>query len=164
MNKALLVCAAIALCEALLSCSSKAKAVSMTAALDEADRYIAQGYPKDALKILSDCEKRILSPMEAIGVYKRYRALDKTKAAEKTLKNSLKKNPDNVELNAVYTYFLDKTGKSDEAYKRAASLRGTRYGSLYAEYFLRRQAQEDIQKRQDFYLSPEMQALSPLPL
>lgn len=159
MNKALLVCAAIALCEALLSCSSKAKAVSMTAALDEADRYIAQGYPKDALKILSDCEKRILSPMEAIGVYKRYMALDKTKAAEKTLKNSLKKNPDNVELNAVYTYFLDKTGKSDEAYKRAASLRGTRYGSLYAEYFLRRQAQEDIQKRQDFYLSPEMQAI-----
>ena len=47
MNKAWLVCAAVALCGTLISCSSKAKAVSMTAALDEADRYIAQGYPKD---------------------------------------------------------------------------------------------------------------------
>ena len=83
MNKAWGVCAVFALCGALVSCSSKAKAVSMTAALDEADRYIAQGYPKDALKILSSCEKRILSPMEAIGVYKRYMALDQKKAAEK---------------------------------------------------------------------------------
>lgn len=159
MNKAWGVCAVFALCGALVSCSSKAKAVSMTAALDEADRYIAQGYPKDALKILSSCEKRILSPMEAIGVYKRYMALDQKKAAEKILKSNLKKNPDNLELNAVYTYFLDKTGKSDEAYKRAASLRGTRYGSLYAEYYLRREAQEELERGQDFYLSPEMQAI-----
>ena len=159
MNKALLVGAAFALCGTLISCSSKAKAVSMTAALDEADRYIEQGYPKDALKILSSCEKRILNPMEAIGVYKRYMALDQKKAAERILKNNLKKNPDNLELNAVYTYFLDKAGKSEEAYKRSASLRGTRYGSLYAEYFLRREAQEEMERRQDFYLSPEMQAI-----
>lgn len=159
MKQAWVVCAAIALCGAFVSCSSKAKAVSMTAALDEADRYIAQGYPKDALKILANCEKKILSPMEAIGVYKRYIVLDQKKAAEKILKNSLKKNPDNLELNAVYTYFLDKAGKSDEAYKRAASLRGTKYGSLYAEYFLRQEAQAELQRPQDFYLSPEMQAL-----
>lgn len=159
MKKAWLVCAAVALCGTILSCSSKAKAVSMTAALDEADRYIAQGYPKDALKILASCEKRILNPMEAVGVYKRYLALDDKKAAEKVLKKSLKKNPNNLELNAVYAWFLDKNGKSDEAFKRAALLRGTRYGSLYAEYFLRRDAQEAGQREQSYFLSNEMQAL-----
>ena len=66
---------------AFISCSSKSRAMSMTSALDEADRYIAQGYPKDALKILSSCEKKILSPMDAIGVYKRYVALDEKKSA-----------------------------------------------------------------------------------
>lgn len=159
MNKAWLVCAAVALCGTLISCSSKAKAVSMTAALDEADRYIAQGYPKDALKILASCEKKILSPMEAIGVYKRYCALDNKKAAEKVLKNNLKKNPDNLELNAVYAWFLDKAGRSDEAFKKAAALRGTNYGSLYSEYFLRNGASEAGAKEQSYFLSNEMQAL-----
>ena len=85
MKATWLVCAAVALCGALVSCSSKATAVSMTAALDEADRYIEQGYPRDAIKILSSCEKKILNPMEAVGVYKRYMALDQKKAAERIL-------------------------------------------------------------------------------
>ena len=107
----------------------------MTSALDEADRYIAQGYPKDALKILSSCEKKILSPMDAIGVYKRYVALDEKKSAEKILKASLKKNPKNLELNAVYVSFLKNGKRFDEAYKRSELLRGTKYGSLYSEFF-----------------------------
>ena len=159
MKATWLVCAAVALCGALVSCSSKATAVSMTAALDEADRYIEQGYPKDAIKILSSCEKKILNPMEAVGVYKRYMTLDQKKAAERILKKSIKKNPDNLELNAVYAWFLDRNGKSDEALKRAASLRGTRYGSLYAEFILRNEAREEIERPQDYYLSPEMQAV-----
>lgn len=88
MKRALLVCAAVALCGTILSCSSKARAVSITAALDEADRYITQGYPKDALKILSSCEKRILNPMEAVGVYKRYLALDQKKPPKEFLKTA----------------------------------------------------------------------------
>lgn len=159
MKRALLVCAAVALCGTILSCSSKARAVSITAALDEADRYITQGYPKDALKILSSCEKRILNPMEAVGVYKRYLALDQKKAAERILKNSLKKNPDNLELNAVYAIFLDRAGFYDKAFKRAALLRGTKYGSVYAEFLLRRQEQEEGEKSFDFYFSPEMNAI-----
>ncbi len=159
MKKAWLVCAAVALCGTLISCSSRAKAVSITAALDEADRYIAQGYPKDALKILASCEKKILSPMEAIGVYKRYLQLEQKKAAEKTLKNSLKKNPDNLELNAVYCNFLDKQGKSEEAFKRAALLRGTNYGSLYSEYYLRQEADQANSREQSFFLSDQMQSL-----
>ncbi len=122
------------------ACSSKSSALSMTAALDEADRYIAQGYPNDALKLLRKYEKRILSPMEAIGIYKRYMTLDESKSAEKVLQESLKKNSDNLELNAVYVYFLKKNGRADEAVKYAKKLRGTKYGSLYSELFLRKEA------------------------
>ena len=128
----------------------------MTSALDEADRYIAQGYPKDALKILSSCEKKILSPMDAIGVYKRYAALDEKKSAEKILKASLKKNPKNLELNAVYVSFLKNGKRFDEAYKRSELLRGTKYGSLYSEFFFRALLKEEASRPLSFYLTEEM--------
>lgn len=130
----------------------------MTSALDEADRYIAQGYPKDALKILSSCEKKILSPMDAIGVYKRYVALDEKKSAEKILKASLKKNPKNLELNAVYVSFLKNGKRFDEAYKRSELLRGTKYGSLYSEFFFRALLKEEASRPLSFYLTEEMAA------
>ncbi len=130
----------------------------MTSALDEADRYIAQGYPKDALKILSSCEKKILSPMDAIGVYKRYLSLDEKKSAEKILKASLKKNPKNLELNAVYVSFLKNGKRFDEAFKRSELLRGTKYGSLYSEFFFRDLIKEEASRPLSFYLSEEMAA------
>lgn len=130
----------------------------MTSALDEADRYIAQGYPKDALKILSSCEKKILSPMDAIGVYKRYLSLDEKKSAEKILKASLKKNPKNLELNAVYVSFLKNGKRFDEAFKRSELLRGTKYGSLYSEFFFRDLIKEEASRPVSFYLSEEMAA------
>ena len=160
MKRSLVLCAALALCAAtFVSCSSKSRAMSMTSALDEADRYIAQGYPKDALKILGDCEKKIMSPMDAIGVYKRYLALDQKKAAEKILKNSLKKNPDNLELNAVCASFLKNSGKSAEAFKLAKKLRGSKYGGLYSEMSFDFLLQEQAERDRGFYLSQEMQAL-----
>ena len=130
----------------------------MTSALDEADRYIGKGYPKDALKILASCEKKILSPMDAIGVYKRYVALDEKKSAEKILKASLKKNPKNLELNAVYVSFLKNGKRFDEAYKRSELLRGTKYGSLYSEFFFRALLKEEASRPLSFYLTEEMAA------
>ena len=163
MKKVLAACAALALLAALVSCSAKSSAMSITSALDEADRYIAQGYPKDALKILSSCEKKILNPMEAIGMYKRYIALDQNKAAEKVLKTNLKKNPDNLELNAVYVSFLKNAGRQEEALKRAEVLRGTNYGGLYSELrfnFLARENEGGLSARGlDFFLTEEMAAL-----
>lgn len=158
MKKALAVCAALALLGTLISCSAKSSAMSITSALDEADRYIEQGYPKDALKILGDCEKRILNPMEAIGVYKRYIALDKKKAAEKILLKSLKKNPDNIELNAVCAAFLKNSGRTEEALQRARVLRDTKYSGLYSELRFMQLAQGEP-LGQDFYLSEEAKAL-----
>ncbi len=165
MKKNLLAGAALALCGFLLSCSSKAKSVSMTYALDEADRYIEQGYPNDALKILSSCEKKIISPMEAIGVYKRYLALDKKKSAENVLKKNLKKNPNNLELNAVYVHFLKNQGRFDEALKRSNALKGTNYGGLRSELrflsLLKDGQNKDAQapQGQDFFLTDEMRSL-----
>lgn len=124
-----------------LSCSSKSRAFSVTASLDEADRYIAQGYPADALKVLRATEKKIISPMEAVGIYKRYARLDEKKRAEKVLQNALKKNPESLELNAVYSNFLKKAGRFSEALERAKILSGTRYGSVYAELYLKNAAE-----------------------
>ena len=168
MKQSLVLCAAFTLCAAaFVSCSSKTRAMSMTSALDEADRYIAQGYPKDALKILGGCEEKILNPMDAIGVYKRYLALDSKKSAEKVLAKNLKKNPDNLELNAVYVSFLKKIGKADEALKRAARLRGSKYGGLYSELYFSSLLDEqkkrgdgaEFSQDQSFFLTQEMQAL-----
>ncbi len=158
MRRFLCVLALGAVGAAFFSCSSKSSAMSMTSALDEADRYIAQGYPKDALKILSSCEKKILNPMEAIGVYKRYAALDNKKSAEKVLKDNLKKNPKNLELNAVYVSFLKNSKRFDEAFKLSERLKGTKYGGLYSELFFRSLMAEDLERPLDFYLTQEMTA------
>ena len=129
----------------------------MTSALDEADRYIEQGYPKDALKVLSDCEKKILNPMEAVGVYKRYAALDNKKAAERVLKKNLKKNPESPELNAVYVCFLKDSGRTEEALKLSKILRGSKYGGLYSElYFHSLQAPQDQSPRVQDFLTEDM--------
>lgn len=160
MKRIVLALAFAAIGAAFFSCSSKSSAMSMTSALDEADRYIAQGYPKDALKILSSCEKKIMSPMDAIGVYKRYDALGQKKLAEKVLKDSLKKNPDNLELNAVYVLFLKNSNRSGDALKRSKLLRGTKYGGLYSELYLESLLNEGEGGRSlDSWLSQEMQAL-----
>ena len=132
----------------------------MTSALDEADRYIEQGYPKDALKVLSDCEKKILNPMEAVGVYKRYAALDNKKAAERVLKKNLKKNPESPELNAVYVCFLKDSGRTEEALKLSKILRGSKYGGLYSElYFHSLQAPQEQSPRVQDFLTEDMAAL-----
>ena len=159
MKRVLAVCAAAALLGTLVSCSAKSSAMSITSALDEADRYIAQGYPKDALKILSSCEKRILNPMEAIGVYKRYLALDQKKPAENVLKKNLKKNPDNLELNAVYVSFLKNSERSGEAFKLSKILRGTKYGGLYSELLFRSILEAEEDRGLEFYISQEAAAL-----
>ncbi|MCR5045966.1 MAG: hypothetical protein K6A42_05270 [Treponema sp.] len=155
MRQFLCVLALSAIGAAFISCSAKSKAMSMTSALDEADRYITQGYPRDALKILSSCEKKILSPMDAIGVYKRYLALEEKKSAEKILKKSLKKNPENLELNAVYASFLKKDGRFDEAFKRSKILRGTKYGGLHSEFYFRSLKAEEGEKPASFFWTEE---------
>ena len=112
------------------SCSSKTRVSSLISSLDEVDRYIAQGYPEDALKLLAKLQKKSVSPMEAVGIYKRYATLGEEKSAEKLLLRTLKKNPENLELNAVYVNYLKKQGDVEQAFSRAQILRGTRYASL----------------------------------
>lgn len=141
------------------SCSSKARVSSLISSLDEVDRYIAQGYPEDALKLLAKLQKKSVSPMEAVGIYKRYATLGEEKSAEKLLLRTLKKNPENLELNAVYVNYLKKQGDVEQAFSRAQILRGTRYNSLYAELYLRRIAAQGVEHSTDFFLGEEFKPI-----
>ncbi len=141
------------------SCSSKTRVSSLISSLDEVDRYIAQNNPSDALKILAQLQKKTVSPMEAVGIYKRYATLGEEKYAEKLLLRTLKKNPANLELNAVYVDFLKKQGDIEQAFSHAKILRGTRYASLYSELYLRQLAAQGAERSVEFFLDEEFKPI-----
>ena len=151
--------AGIFLAMILASCSSKTRVSSLISSLDEVDRYIAQGYPEDALKLLTKLQKKTVSPMEAVGIYKRYATLGEEKYAEKLLLRTLKKNPENLELNVVYVDFLKKQGDFEQAFSKAKILKETRYASLYSELYLRRIAAQGEEHSADFFLDEEFKPI-----
>lgn len=162
-RKIIILASALVLCITVFfvvsTCSSKSRAASITSMLDEADRYISLNNPSDALKILSDAEKKIVSPMEAVGIYKRYMLLSETKSAEKVIKKNLKSNPENLELNAVYTYILKTNGDYEKAFSQAEILKGTKYGSLYSELYLKKLLKEKAEQPFEFYLTSDFESI-----
>ena len=70
-------------------------------------------------------------------MYKRYVRIGEDARAEKIIKKALKKNSHNQELIAVYSSWLLRHQKIDEAKKAAEELRGTKYGSIYSEAVLK---------------------------
>jgi Tfp pilus assembly protein PilF len=78
-----------------------------------------------ALKELKKTEKRAYDSWAYIGIYKRYMTIGEAAAAEKLLKKALKKNGTNQELLAVYTNFLLRADRQEEAVphnRRAAGI------------------------------------------
>ncbi len=123
---------------ATASCSRSKAELSFTSQLDTIDTYIRTGQPDDALKVLKQAEKKAFSAPARIGIYKRYMTLGETKRAEKVLVKGLKNLPNERTLLAIYSQFLLRQGRNDDALKEAEGLRGSQYGSLYSEAKLKK--------------------------
>jgi hypothetical protein len=121
---------------AAVSCSMSVSRNSFTGKLDEIDVLIEQGQDKDAVDELKKIEKKAYDSWSRIGIFRRYNQLGEVELAEKVLKLGLRKNPENPELSAVYSNFLLRKGRIDEAVKTAECLQGTQYGSMYSEAYL----------------------------
>ncbi|MBR7064998.1 MAG: hypothetical protein IKI31_07635 [Treponema sp.] len=103
--------------------------------LSTVDALIENGQFETALKQLSKIEKHSYDSWSKIGVYRRYYNLGQTKKCETLLKKAVKKNPNNLELSALYTHLLLQQGKLKDALKVAEVLKGTRFGSFYSEVY-----------------------------
>ena len=127
----------LVLCIFVFSCSKSASRMSFTSSLDQIDALINQNQYADAEKELGKLEKFAYGSWAEIGIFRRYCQIGCNQKAEKVLLNGLKKNPENLELNAVYTHFLMRNKKLDEALAAGRCLQGTKYGSLYSEAVLK---------------------------
>ena len=101
------------------------------------DILIADNQFSDAVKELKKIEKQVYDSWSYIGIYKRYAKIGEDKRAEKIIKKALKKNSHNPELAAVYSAYLLRHNRLDEAKKLSEQLKGTKYGSLYSEAVLK---------------------------
>ncbi len=121
-----------------LSCNMKAKKQPIAGQLELVDALISQNQYKDALKALKETERITYDSWSFIGLYRRYIQLGEKDLAEKILLRGLKKNPSNPELSAVISNYMLRSGRTEEAYRYAEKLSGTRYGSIYSEAALRK--------------------------
>ena len=92
---------------------------------------------QSAIKELKKVEKRAYDSWSYIGIYKRFIFIGEQNLAEKIIKKALKKNKQNQELLAVYTNFLLRQNRLEDAGKYAENLRNGNYASLYSELVLR---------------------------
>ena len=108
----------------------------MVGSLEESNKWnvvgeelIAMGWAKELKKI----ENQVYDSWSYIGIYKRYMRIGEDARAQKIITKGLKKNSHNPELIAVYSTYLLRHEKLDEAKKLSEELRGTKYGSIYSE-------------------------------
>ena len=119
------------------SCSLEVERKSFTSNLDYIDALISQGLYKDACDELKKVEKKAYSSWAELGIFRRYIQISEEQNAEKLLLKSLKKNPENLELSAVYADFLNKQNRIQDALQVGKKLEGTKYGSIYSESVLK---------------------------
>ena len=119
------------------SCSRSASRISFTSSLDQIDALINQNQYADAEKELGKVEKYAYGAWAEIGIFRRYCQIGRTAKAEKILLSGLKKNPENLELNAVYVNFLIRNNRLQEAVSAGKMLQGTKFGSIYSEAVLK---------------------------
>ncbi|MCR5317904.1 MAG: hypothetical protein K6E22_06725 [Treponema sp.] len=134
----LLVLCAVLFCSQLIlaGCSSHSEGAAISTELGFVDILIGQGKTKEAMELLQRTEKLASTPLESMGVYKRYVILGESGRAEKALKKGLRKHKKDKQLLAVYGNFLLDQNKTKKALKVTKPLSGTEYGSIYAEAFL----------------------------
>lgn len=119
------------------SCKMKAEQKSLTSQFEMIDALINQSQMDLAVKSLKKLEKKTHDSWSNIAVFKRYLLLGEKERADLFLKKALKKNSENLELLAVYSNFLIKENRFDEAEIYAKKLCGTKYSSLYSELILK---------------------------
>ena len=105
-NLRILAVAAIFLQAIFISCSKNVTQYSVTSALDQIDALINQNQYKEAEKELGKLEKNAFGAWTSIGIFRRYSRMSLLEKAEKSIVQAIKANPENLELNAVYTNFL----------------------------------------------------------
>lgn len=133
MERRILLSVLLILCFFSFSCSKSASLVSFTSSLDQIDALINQNQYADAEKELGKLEKNAYGSWAEIGIFRRYCKIGCNQKAEKILLKGLQKNPENLELNAVYTHFLMRNKNLEGALKVGKCLQGTKYGSIYSE-------------------------------
>lgn len=119
------------------SCKMKAEQKSLTSQFETIDALINQSQMDLAVKSLKKIEKKAHDSWSNIAVFKRYILLGEKERADLLLKKALKKNSENLELLAVYSNFLIKENRFDEAKNYAKKLCGTKYSSIYSELILK---------------------------
>ena len=124
-NLRILAVAAIFLQAIFISCSKNVTQYSVTSALDQIDALINQNQYKEAEKELGKLEKNAFGAWTSIGIFRRYSRMSLLEKAEKSIVQAIKANPENLELNAVYTNFLLKQNRIPEAVKAGKMLQGT---------------------------------------
>ncbi len=135
-----------------VSCKLKAEQKSLTSYFEIVDIQIAENQFTDAVKQLKKIEKQAYDVWSYIGIYKRYAQIGEEKLAEKLLKKALKKNSHNPELIAIYSTFLLRQNRLEEAKKLSEELHGTKYGSIYSEAVLKVAMRGETA---DFYKDPK---------
>jgi tetratricopeptide (TPR) repeat protein len=132
------------------SCPLHTAGLSFTARLAEIDNYIEQKQYQDAFSLLKEAARKASGSFEYVSIYRRYMSLGETAAAERILQKALKQIPGNIELSAVYTHFLLRQNRLQEALTVSSCLAGTQYGSLNAEAVLRSAAAAHGSEIQNF--------------
>lgn len=135
-NLRILAVAAIFLQAFFISCSKNVTQFSVTSALDQIDTLINQNQYKEAEKELTKLEKNAFGAWASIGIFRRYCRMDLLEKAENSIVKAIKTNPENLELNAVYTNFLIRQNRISDAIKAGKILQGTKFGSIYSESVL----------------------------
>ena len=115
------------------SCSKTVNDSAFISKLNIVDVSISSGQFDSAEKMLKKLEKDALGVYQRLGIIKRYLSLSENQLAESYIKKSLKKLPDNIELNSVYAQFLLRQNRLEEAETVAKKLVGTKYASIYSE-------------------------------
>ena len=129
----------------------KAEQKSLTSQFETIDALINQSQMDLAVKSLKKIEKKAHDSWSNIAVFKRYILLGEKERADLLLKKALKKNSENLELLAVYSNFLIKENRFDEAENYAKKLCGTKYSSLYSELILKKAVINTFNKRNTTY-------------
>jgi len=130
----------------------RAEQNSLTSQFEMIDSLISQNQMETAIKELKKTEKKVFESWAYIGIYKRYSQIGEKQAAEKLLKKSLKKNPQNIELLAIYSNFLLRENRLEDAKKISVKLKGTKFASLYSEVILKESLKNlDTDKAKVFY-------------
>ena len=115
------------------SCNKTVNDSAYISKLDIVDVSISAGQYDSAIKMLKKLENSALGSYQRLGIIKRYFQLSENQLAESYLKKSLKKLPDNVELNGVYAQYLLRHNRLEEAEIYAKKLAGTNFASIYSE-------------------------------